>query len=405
MEIAPLVERRCGICLETALEISESNQKEGEGEGERSNGLTVALVENQEGGGEKKKSKGKGKSKSKGKGKEVDADLFRKLAIEKAEKEVFLTICPSANSHPICHGCTTNMLTHHIHEGTLRSLCCPYPDCPHTKEVMDFNLVKALVSQPVFERYERLLLNDALEKMPDIRWCPRKTRNAEDDTMQICGQPVIVSFKKRQGRCAACDFCFCITCNEPSHYGPCEENIHVDPETKAWLKENTKSCANCFTPIQKNGGCNHMTCQRCGIHFNWETVSFKLVKPRHVASKNPKGTSAYNLMSGTRLKPVEPLPFSLLPSNSDSNSGSDSSSGSGANASKGTTFVGKDKRLTKKCPICGQLAEKLTHSNHLSCKKCNSKFCFLCGFLAKSATAHFQPGAKCVLFSTLPTKL
>jgi hypothetical protein len=95
MEIASLVERRCGICLETALEISESNQKEGEGEGERSNGLTVALVENQEGGGEKKKSKGKGKSKSKGKGKEVDADLFRKLAIEKAEKEVFLTICLS----------------------------------------------------------------------------------------------------------------------------------------------------------------------------------------------------------------------------------------------------------------------------------------------------------------------
>jgi hypothetical protein len=41
---------------------------------------------------------------------------------------------------------------------------------------------------------------------------------------------------------------------------------------KEWLEINTKKCPNCHKSIEKNEGCNHMTCRRpagCGHEFCW----------------------------------------------------------------------------------------------------------------------------------------
>ncbi|CEP64169.1 E3 ubiquitin-protein ligase HEL1 LALA0_S10e03994g [Lachancea lanzarotensis] len=36
-----------------------------------------------------------------------------------------------------------------------------------------------------------------------------------------------------------------------------------------WVLKNTKECPKCGVNIEKNGGCNHMTCQSCGYQFCW----------------------------------------------------------------------------------------------------------------------------------------
>ena len=42
---------------------------------------------------------------------------------------------------------------------------------------------------------------------------------------------------------------------------------------KKWVRDNTRPCPQCKSAIQKNNGCNHMTCRResggCGYEFCW----------------------------------------------------------------------------------------------------------------------------------------
>ena len=34
---------------------------------------------------------------------------------------------------------------------------------------------------------------------------------------------------------------------------------------------NTQPCPGCSVRIEKNGGCSHMHCSRCNLHFTWKT--------------------------------------------------------------------------------------------------------------------------------------
>ena len=42
-----------------------------------------------------------------------------------------------------------------------------------------------------------------------------------------------------------------------------------DAASVIWLLNNTKQCPKCKQLIEKNGGCNHMTCQNCKYEFCW----------------------------------------------------------------------------------------------------------------------------------------
>ena len=79
-----------------------------------------------------------------------------------------------------------------------------------------------------------------------------------------------------------CGTVFCFSCLEESHI-PCDcEMIKQWKEfTKdkgsgedfVWIKENAKKCPKCQIAIEKNQGCNHMTCRKsaggCGYEFCW----------------------------------------------------------------------------------------------------------------------------------------
>ncbi|XP_044581324.1 E3 ubiquitin-protein ligase ariadne-1-like [Cotesia glomerata] len=42
-----------------------------------------------------------------------------------------------------------------------------------------------------------------------------------------------------------------------------------DSTTSHWIGINAKECPQCLAAIEKNGGCNHMTCRNCKYEFCW----------------------------------------------------------------------------------------------------------------------------------------
>lgn len=105
-----------------------------------------------------------------------------------------------------------------------------------------------------------------------MRWCPapncqnaiechvsaRKLRTVVPSVVCDCGHP------------------FCFGCGQASHapaicplvkqwIKKCED----DSETANWISANTKECPKCSSTIEKNGGCNHMTCRKCRHEWCW----------------------------------------------------------------------------------------------------------------------------------------
>lgn len=67
----------------------------------------------------------------------------------------------------------------------------------------------------------------------------------------------------------------CWKCGEKVHAPLQCQNVPIwkgkekKSATFLWMAENTKQCPNCKLMIEKNGGCNHMTCQNCKYEFCW----------------------------------------------------------------------------------------------------------------------------------------
>lgn len=192
--------------------------------------------------------------------------------------------------HLFCIECIRSFFEVQIQEGNVNSLHCPEGDC---KTQADGSMVKQVVRKEFYEKYDKMLLSRSLEDMTDVAFCPRKA----------CQCPVLLDIGGRMGSCSACDFVFCPFCNMAYHgIAPCvfkeeqklllfeeytkgsratkEElekrygkrllkNMVEETLSENWKDTNSKSCPHCKASIQKDEGCNKMTCFKCGSYFCW----------------------------------------------------------------------------------------------------------------------------------------
>ncbi|XP_068449398.1 E3 ubiquitin-protein ligase RNF14-like [Clinocottus analis] len=214
--------------------------------------------------------------------------------------------------HIFCKACLTKFCTLQITEGNVKAVRCPEADCSATPTPSQ---VKCLVGEELFSRYDRLLLQSTLDRMADVVYCPR----------HVCGSAVIVEKSSTAAQCSVCGFAFCVTCKKTYHgtdnclekrntkirqaqeanadlpqsqeglsalwddyasgskqrqrllesrygrstmRGTVQECLSVD-----WMAFNSKNCPHCFCKIQKNGGCNVMTCSQCRQLFCWACLT------------------------------------------------------------------------------------------------------------------------------------
>eukprot|EP01062_Namystynia_karyoxenos_P067913 TRINITY_DN62026_c0_g1_i1.p1 TRINITY_DN62026_c0_g1~~TRINITY_DN62026_c0_g1_i1.p1 ORF type:complete len:542 (+),score=160.80 TRINITY_DN62026_c0_g1_i1:110-1735(+) len=126
-----------------------------------------------------------------------------------------------------------------------------------------------LHSAALRDRYIDYELRCFVEGNPCMRWCPGAG----------CDRAVLVKENDPSnptGVDCHCGCSFCFSCGEEVHC-PCSCRLYSDwlekergeEKTGEWMAAHTKPCPKCRSIIEKNGGCNRVTCQKCGLGFCW----------------------------------------------------------------------------------------------------------------------------------------
>ncbi|XP_031626489.1 E3 ubiquitin-protein ligase arih1l-like isoform X2 [Contarinia nasturtii] len=167
--------------------------------------------------------------------------------------------------HEYCKECWSHYLTSKImDDGHSEFICCPEYKCQIV--VDDGTIMEVLTDSRVLQKYEHLMTNSFVEHTYTLRWCP-----SAQCSLAIKAECLL---DYRQNCECKCGKRFCFSCGEEPHDPiPCDLmkcwSKNDNDETIEYLIKHTKSCPKCFALIEKNGGCNHMSCRKCKYEFCW----------------------------------------------------------------------------------------------------------------------------------------
>jgi ariadne-1 len=174
--------------------------------------------------------------------------------------------------HSFCKDCWSDFCTNAINEGpTCVIATCPQAGCSEvvTEEEMEAALGK---DSPMLQKFLSYQLRSFVESNPLTRWCPG--RGCE--RIACANSAAAMEAEGSVARCIDCFTHFCLVCGEESHApSNCKllakwlQKCRNESETANWIIANTKSCPKCSSRIEKNQGCNHMSCQQCRHEFCW----------------------------------------------------------------------------------------------------------------------------------------
>ena len=186
-----------------------------------------------------------------------------------SEMEKDNTISLKCN-HIFCKDCFTEYLKEKLNDQlTLLSTTCPLSGCNYivTRDIFEECFKNDLDS---LRKFNKCLIRNFTDSNSDIKLCP----NPKCDIIVSLPGHGMVEIK------CNCGYLFCFKCLRESHR-PCDcEMVQIwenksksEGENAKWLVVNTKQCPNCHKYIEKNQGCNHMTCRKnvggCGYEFCW----------------------------------------------------------------------------------------------------------------------------------------
>lgn len=222
--------------------------------------------------------------------------------LKKGRDSFRLTKC----RHAFCRDCLAQFFAMLIREGTMVAVACPHEECrlarkgrdPFSPEIPpDPADILALVGEEAYARYAKLYKRKCLERDPLVAWCPHCSEGVRRE-----------SLSSRLCHCQSCGFAFCRICQHTWHgeQAHCQldyyervskEYMAGSPEEcraleakygmvnierfvaryrleqqaqakfEVWRESNAIACPGCQQAIQKDEGCNHMTCLACLTHF------------------------------------------------------------------------------------------------------------------------------------------
>lgn len=151
-----------------------------------------------------------------------------------------------------------------INEGQSRRIRCMAHKC---NAICDEAVVRNLVSKKhpdLAEKFDRFLLESYIEDNKMVKWCPSTPH---------CGNAIRIEEDECCEIECSCGLQFCFSCLSEVH-SPCSclmwelwsKKCQDESETVNWITVHTKPCPKCHKPVEKNGGCNLVSCI-CGQSF------------------------------------------------------------------------------------------------------------------------------------------
>lgn len=164
--------------------------------------------------------------------------------------------------HQFCYDCYSEFINSQINEGP----GCIYMHCPQHKclQTIPQSIIARLANTECFSKYERYLCQKFINSNKQYKFCPAPS----------CDK-IAVGSGVTNVKCT-CGNSFCFRCGDEAHE-PCScdhleawnTKCQNESETANWILVNTKKCPNCQSRIEKNSGCNHITCKMCKHEFCW----------------------------------------------------------------------------------------------------------------------------------------
>ncbi|KAK4192825.1 hypothetical protein QBC35DRAFT_372859 [Podospora australis] len=172
------------------------------------------------------------------------------------------------HSAVLCKDCLKQWLSSSAESGNWRRLKCPGVDCT---EELQYHDVKRYASKETFQRYDKWMVNDALQEFTGFLQCMAPK----------CGyghiqDPACPTFHCQREKCKARH---CVK-HKIQHEGEtCKEykkrqkaRKEQDEASEKKIAGMAKDCPKCKRRVHKTDGCNHMTCY-CGHEWCYECLA------------------------------------------------------------------------------------------------------------------------------------
>ncbi|KAI0066184.1 hypothetical protein BV25DRAFT_1821093 [Artomyces pyxidatus] len=194
------------------------------------------------------------------------------ICFDDSQVETLALVC----GHKFCTGCWGAYVSSKIREEGEHRIICMGENC--SVVAPDPFILRALDDDAeTAARFQELVVRNFVASNKNLKFCPFPSCTntvscpaaASRSTLTTIVPTVVCGADSRHK--------FCFGCPIEGDHRPvlCAvskmwlQKCHDDSETANWIKSNTKECSKCQSTIEKNGGCNHMTCKKCKYEFCW----------------------------------------------------------------------------------------------------------------------------------------
>merc|ERR1711998_17444 len=169
----------------------------------------------------------------------------------------------------ICDLCVVRHIRAEVNgKGNVTQIRCPHSGCG---EILTHQNVQKHAAAVDFEAYDRVLIKQSLQQLTEFRWCSRPGCGSRQLVEGANANPIMTCHLFSHRTC----FRHRITWHsgKSCEMYDCEMGNSEEAQLVHWIEGNAKRCPRCGVGIEKNEGCDHMTCKRsaggCGAEFCW----------------------------------------------------------------------------------------------------------------------------------------